>query len=127
MLVEIAWRVARMRMMLPFNLFLLALVAVTFRIEIAWRMTGVVMMLTWHFLLPGGVAMSVRVQIPRRVARMIVMRAGLFFSHFHSPCRSRSEKNARASCSMPSSIWRISMHNSLYGQCERMRAFNREI
>lgn len=56
-------------------------------IDIAWRMAGVVVMLARLFLLWSLVAMTVLVQVPRLVSRMVVVLAGLFAVHVNVPVR----------------------------------------
>lgn len=70
-----------------------ALVAVPVLIEIAWLVARVLVVLTRHFLLTGFVAVTVLVKIPWGVAGVFVMRAGLFLWHGGVPFAALIDSN----------------------------------
>ena len=81
MLVDIAWRVARMIVVLSGHVF----VAVTVLVEIAGLVPRMIVVLAGNLSLAAGVAVAMVVKIARGVSRMVVMRAGLLFRHVRSP------------------------------------------
>lgn len=96
-LIEIAWLVARMIMVLASRLRVRR-VAMPMLVEITGLVTGMVVMLAWRFL-GRLVAMTVVVEISRRMARMVVVRAGFFVWHVDLPFEVIQKPQAGFACS----------------------------